>query len=252
MLRLKTDRHRIGSSTLSTCAGPSGSPKLAPSRRLSSEATDVSFSGYRNVDSLACMYDDNKPVLLGDDKELHDPHFVRHNWEMMSGDSSPTGTRSHSPWHTSSRRSTVSSRASSSRPPSFSGSDVGHSLAIGLGALSGLSGLPSPNHRKSTQSSYMSGLQVAGSILRDEEAMLADDDSSSDEEDEDILRQQSAVIRRPSMPAHIAHSDHPPRRRNKTMDHQDLPQLTQTSFTREPSSWSRPLLMKDRSMSGPA
>lgn len=247
MLRLKSDKHRIGSSTLASCPGPSGSPKLPPSRRLSNESADVSSAN--GVDPFTCMYADNKPVLLGDDKELHDPHFVRHNWEMMSGDASPMDARSHSPWNNQrSRRSTVSSRASSSRPSSRSGSDAGNSLAVGLGTFSGLSGMTSPNRRRSTQPAFMSGLQVAGSILRDEEAMLDDDSSSSDDEEEESSSRFN-YPRRPSMLAQAggSRSDYAPRRRNATVFHKEVSQPVWDA-----TGWSRSVLMKDRSLSGPA
>ncbi|PWZ02799.1 hypothetical protein BCV70DRAFT_197060 [Testicularia cyperi] len=214
LLRRKGDRHRIESTAITNCAGgPSGSPRSSFCKRRSLEDAERSGLHSPSFDSFcsAAHYSgsNNNPILLGDDKELHDPNFVRHNWEMMTGESGlfdddgrhhlhPSSRSSSSPRYGqsqkgSSRRSTFSSsRASSSRPSSRSGSiDNGagqFKMGLGLSAFDGLSSYSmhgSGAGRRNTQSSSTRGLQVEGSILRDEEAILDGDSSSDDDDDED-------------------------------------------------------------------
>lgn len=200
-LRRKSDRTRIQSSSTVACDGSIASPKLAH-LRLSHE--DLPHTATSSVDSFGHHhhneYANNSPVLLGDDKELHDPNFVRHNWEMMSGESNFHADnqlhigRAASP-RLHSRRSTLSSRTGSSRPSSRSGSDAGGhtqpTFGLGVNAFSGLSSYSqagSVGRASGGRSSSTRGLQVEGSILRDEEAVLhSDDDSSDDEEDDEYI-----------------------------------------------------------------
>ncbi len=201
-LRRKNDRTRIYASSTVACDGGMVSPKLAHGRLSHEDLTAHGASRTSSVDSFGLSHHThlhhadlatNSAVLLGDDKELHDPNFVRHNWEMMTGEALPDNQlhigRSASPRLTS-RRSTFSSRTNSSRPSSRSGSETGghHTPAFGLG-VSAFSGLSSYSQagRSSTRSSSTRGLQVEGSILRDEEAMLSDDDSSDDDEFRDDM-----------------------------------------------------------------
>lgn len=203
-LRRKGDRTRIQASSTVACDGSLTSPKLSqhglshedlPS---SSRTSSTEHVGHHNHHlHYHEDFSNNSPVLLRGDKELHDPNFVRHNWEMMSGEPSfPDNQlhigRSQSPRLTS-RRSTLSSRTSS-RPSSRSGSETGghHTPTFGLGvnAFSGLSsyGQGGSMGRASgaRASSSNRGLQVEGSILRDEEAILdSEDDSSDDDDDQD-------------------------------------------------------------------
>ncbi|SJX60266.1 uncharacterized protein SRS1_11580 [Sporisorium reilianum f. sp. reilianum] len=202
-LRHKNDRTRIQASSAIACDGGLTSPKLAQHRHSHEDlTTSHGSSRTTSADSVAHhhLHDDfstNSPVLLRGDKELHDPNFVRHNWEMMSGESTFPDNQLHigraaSP-HLTSRRSTLSSRTGSSRPSSRSGSEAGshHPPSFGLG-VNAFSGLASYSKGGSVgrasgarSSSSTRGLQVEGSILRDEEAILDSDDDSSDDEDDD-------------------------------------------------------------------
>ncbi|KAJ1030419.1 hypothetical protein NDA16_001328 [Ustilago loliicola] len=202
-LRRKNDRSRIQASSAVTCDGSLVSPKVAHFQ-LSHEDLDAHHhqgpSRTSSVDSFGLHsqheYPTNSPVLFGGDKELHDPNFVRHNWEMMSGEATFPDNQLHigrsaSPRLTS-RRSTLSSRTSS-RPSSRYGSEAGgqHTPTFGLGvnAFSGLSSYSQAGSgRHGSRSSSTRGLQVEGSILRDEEAILYSDDDSSDDEDDDDYR----------------------------------------------------------------
>lgn len=204
-LRRKNDRTRIQASSAVTCDGSLVSPKVAHFQ-LSHDDVDSHHHHHHgpsrtsSVDSFGLHsqheYSTNSPVLFGGDKELHDPNFVRHNWEMMSGEATFPDNQLHigrsaSPRLTS-RRSTLSSRTSS-RPSSRSGSEAGghHTPTFGLGvnAFSGLSSYSQAGSgRHGSRSSSTRGLQVEGSILRDEEAILYSDDDSSDDEDDDEYR----------------------------------------------------------------
>ncbi|SNX81539.1 uncharacterized protein MEPE_00244 [Melanopsichium pennsylvanicum] len=210
-LRGKSDRTRIQASSAVTCEGSLTSPKVAHFQPSHEGLAHQHPSLKSSVDSLAHHHhhhghhrvhhhneiSTNSPILLGDDKELHDPNFVRHNWEMMSGEATYPDNQLHigraaSP-HLTSRRSTLSSRTASSRPSSRSGSEAGghHTPTFGLGvnAFSGLSSYSqtgSVGRAKGGRSSSTRGLLVEGSILRDEEAVLdSDDDSNDDDNDND-------------------------------------------------------------------
>lgn len=204
-LRRKHDHNRIHASSAVACDGRLTSPNLgllqsshedlhAP--HFSSRTSSADHHGNHHPSLLHHQheYSTNSPVLLGDDKELHDPNFVRHNWEMMSGESSLPDKQLHigrsaSP-HLTSRRSTLSSRTGSSRPSSRGSEAGGHhtpGFGLGVNAFSGLSSYSqaaSAGRAGGARSSSTRGLQVEGSILRDEEAILYSDEDSSDEEDE--------------------------------------------------------------------
>ncbi|GAC97812.1 alpha-1,3-glucan synthase Ags1 [Pseudozyma hubeiensis SY62] len=202
-LRRKGDRTRIQASSTVACDGSLTSPKLSQHRLshedlpASSRTSSVEHVGHHNHHLHHHEdFSNNSPVLLRGDKELHDPNFVRHNWEMMSGDSIFPDNQLHigrsaSPRLTS-RRSTLSSRTSS-RPSSRSGSETGGhhtpTFGLGVGAFSGLSsyaqGGSMGRASGARASSSNRGLQVEGSILRDEEAILDSDDGSSDDDDDD-------------------------------------------------------------------
>lgn len=207
-LRRKNDRTRISASSTITCDGSLTSPKLAQHRN-SHEDLNASYTSSSRTSSIDTFghhhhlhdhedFSTNSPVLLHGDKELHDPNFVRHNWEMMSGESTYPDNQLHighaaSP-HLTSRRSTLSSRTGgSSRPSSRSGSEAGgqHTPTFGLGvnAFSGLSSYSQAGSMGRASgaraSSSSRGLQVEGSILRDEEAILDSDDDSSDDDNEE-------------------------------------------------------------------
>ncbi|SPO19875.1 uncharacterized protein UTRI_00272_B [Ustilago trichophora] len=204
-LRRKNARTRIQASSAVTCEGSLASPKVAHFQ-VSHEDLHAPHGASRtsSVDSFGLHqhlhhhndFSTNSPVLLGGDKELHDPNFVRHNWEMMSGETTFPDNQLHigraaSP-HLTSRRSTLSSRTGSSRPSSRSGSEAGghHTPTFGLGvnAFSGLSSYSqagSVGRANGARSSSTRGLQVEGSILRDEEAVLDSDDDSSDDDDDE-------------------------------------------------------------------
>ncbi|KAJ1031864.1 hypothetical protein NDA13_002250 [Ustilago tritici] len=195
----KSDRTRIQASSAVTCDGNFVSPKVAH-LQLSHEELDTHRHGgpsrTSSVDSFGLdhqqpEYSSNSPVLFGDDKELHDPNFVRHNWEMMSGEATLADSQLHigcvaSPRLTS-RRSTLSSRMSS-RSCSRSGSEAGGhqtpTFGFGVKALSGLSSYAQAgSRRQGSRTSRTKGLQIEGSILRDEEAILYSDYDSSDEDE---------------------------------------------------------------------
>ncbi|KAJ1030863.1 hypothetical protein NDA18_002092 [Ustilago nuda] len=214
----KSDRTRIQASSAVTCDGSFASPKVAH-LQLSHEELDThrhggpsrtSSVGSFGLDHQQPEYSSNSPVLFGDDKELHDPNFVRHNWEMMSGEATLADSQLHigcvaSPRLTS-RRSTLSSRMSS-RSCSHSGSDAdGHqtrTFGFGVKALSGLSSYAHPGSRhQGSRSSRTKGLQVEGSILRDEEAILYSDDDSSDEDEDDEYKHDLYPSRRTSAFSH--------------------------------------------------
>ncbi|TKY90460.1 hypothetical protein EX895_000458 [Sporisorium graminicola] len=211
-LRHKNDRTRIQASSTIACDGTLTSPTLAQHCHSHEDLTATDGSSRTMcADKVAHHhhhalghhddFSNNSPVLLRGDKELHDPNFVRHNWEMMTGESTYPDNQLHigraaSP-HLTSRRSTLSSRTGSSRPSSRSGSEAGghHTPSFGLG-VNAFSGLASYSKGGSVgraggarSSSSMRGLQVEGSILRDEEAILDSDDDSSDDEDEDGYRE---------------------------------------------------------------
>ena len=202
-LRRKSDRTRIQASSSFTCDGSSSLPEAAqhrvshedmPSSTRTSSVEHIGHHYYHHDE-----FSSNSPVVLSGDTELHDPNFIRHNWEMISGGSMFPDNQLHigraaSPKLTS-RRSTLSSRTSS-RPSSRSGSEAGgnHTATFGLGvsAFSGFSsysqGGPMGRASGGRASSSMRGLQVEGSILRDEEAILDSDDDSSDDEHDDLDR----------------------------------------------------------------
>ncbi|EST09854.1 hypothetical protein PSEUBRA_000245 [Kalmanozyma brasiliensis GHG001] len=254
LLRRKSDRTRIQASSTVTCDGALTSPKLSQ-HRLSNDDLKASYNSSRSssVDTFGHHHSHdhedfpaNSPVLLRGDKELHDPNFVRHNWEMMSGESTYPDNQLHigraaSP-HLTSRRSTLSSRTGSSRPssrPSSRGSEAGgqHAPSFGLAvnAFSGLSSYAQAGSMGraggSRASSSTRGLQVEGSILRDEEAILDSDDSSDDEEDEDDSRYGST----PS-----AYQLSTSRRSSPTP--QPLPSVHQTEVSPRSSAPSSPTL----------
>lgn len=209
-LRRNNDRTRIQASSAVTCQGSLASPKVAHFQ-ASHEDLHAPHDASRtsSVDSFHLHqhlhhhndFSTNSPVLLSGDNELHDPNFVRHNWEMMSGETTFPDNQLHigraaSP-HLISRRSTLSSRTGSSRPScsrpsSRSGSEAGghHTPTFGLGvnAFSGLASYSqsgSVGRANGARWSSTRGLQVEGSILRDEEAVLDNDDDSSDDDDDD-------------------------------------------------------------------
>ncbi|EPQ32261.1 uncharacterized protein PFL1_00458 [Pseudozyma flocculosa PF-1] len=122
--------------------------------------------------------------ILGDDDELHDPSFVRHTLEMMTGtfagQTAGVSERFRHGRSLSCKSSPSDSRGSTSRSGSRSGGAAGF-----LGrpsAFAGLSDFEQPRHASRYASGL--GLEVDGDILGDDdEACLLS--SSSDEDDHD-------------------------------------------------------------------